>query len=76
MSETTYILTGERYGTIAVSPAELSDLGLSADDAVTPGELLERANHLPVPSWWLRNLIAELCTYEQEMIYVLLEDRW
>ncbi len=72
MGEITYILTGQKVGVLAVSPGELSRLGLSLGDIITPSDLLQRANFLPVSEWWLRNLIAELCAYDQEVIYVRL----
>lgn len=79
MSEVTYLLAGAEYGVLAVSPGELANLGLVVNDIVTPADLLQRANGLPVSEWWLRNLIADLCAYNQPAIYVLLDStqyRW
>jgi hypothetical protein len=72
MSETTYVLTGEDEGVLAVSPAELDHLGLALGDIVTPADLLQRSRRLPVSEWWLGNLIAQLCAYDQPVIYVRL----
>ncbi len=67
----TYILTGEAQGVLAVSASELAALELSVNDSLTPAELLVRSENLPVGEWWLRNLIAELCAYEQASIRVV-----
>lgn len=74
MSEVTYLLKGENFGVLAVSPGELEHLGLMENDVLTPAELLLRADGLPVSEWWLRNLIADLCTYDQPVIHVQLDN--